>query len=71
MVYKINIPRAIKKMKIKQFREFIYENYYRPIEKQLFFNETSKKEKDLLLLATKLIKNYLILVIPENTFSFV
>ena len=45
-------------MIIKEFRYFIYENYYRRIGFPKF-NETSEKEDFLLLLTTKLIKKIL------------
>ena len=57
-MYILNILSAIKKMTIKELRNFIFENYYREIGFIKGNNCSMKheKKKDLLLLATKLIE---------------
>ena len=45
----VNIASAIKKLTIKELRDFIFENYYKRIgfsekKKQLLFNEASEKK---------------------------
>ena len=68
-----NILSAIKKIEIKELRDFIYENYCRQIG---FTNENSfysmkRQKKDLLSFVTKLIEKYLILVTLTNTMNFI
>ena len=55
-------------MIIKELRYFIYENYYKRIGFPKF-NETSEKEDFLLLVANKLIKKYLVLLISKNNIN--
>ena len=55
-------------MIIKELRYFIYENYYKRIGFPKF-NERSEKEDFLLLVATKLIKKYLVLLISKNNIN--
>ena len=56
-MYILNIANTIKKMTVKKFRDFIFENYHQRIEftkeNVLFFNTTSE-EKDIQLPPTKL-----------------
>ena len=56
-MYILNIANAIKKMTVKKFRDFAFENYHQRIEfakeNVLFFNKTSE-EKDIQLPPTKL-----------------
>ena len=64
-MYILNIHSAIKKMKIKELKDFIFENYYRQIEftkENSYYSMKHQKKKDLLLLATKLIEKKLMLV---------
>ena len=59
-------------MTVKKLNKFIFENYYRQTgstKKTFIINETSK-EKDLLLLATKLVNKYLMPVILNNTINY-
>ena len=65
---KLNILSPVKRMIIKELRYFIYENYYKRIGFPKF-NETSEKEDFLLLVATKLIKKYLVLLISKNNIN--
>ena len=61
----MNIHSAIKKMKIKELKDFIFENYYRQIEftkQNSYYSMKHQKKKDLLLLAPKLIEKNLMLV---------
>ena len=57
IMYILNIANTIKKMTVKKFRDFVFENYHQRIEfakeNVLFFNATSE-EKDIQLLPTKL-----------------
>ena len=52
-MYILNIVSAIKKMAIKEFKTFIFKNYYKQIK---FSRENYQKKKYLSLLATKLIE---------------
>ena len=64
-MYILNIHSAIKKMKIKELKDFIFENYYRQIEftkQNSYYSMKHQKKKDLLLLAPKLIEKNLMLV---------
>ena len=60
-------------MTLKECKEFILENYYKQIgfdkENSYYSMKNQKKTKDLLLLATKLIKKCLILINLENTIN--
>ena len=59
----LNIFSAIKKMTIKELKDFIYENYYRKLDflKKSYYSVKHQKKKELLL-ATKLIEK-----IPDAT----
>ena len=63
-MYILNFVSAIKKMTIKELKNFIYENYDRrigfPVENS--YCSMKQKKKDLLLLATKSIEK-----IPDAT----
>ena len=64
-MYILNIHSAIKKMKIKELKDFIFENYYRQIEftkQNSYYSMKHQKKKDLLLLGPKLIEKNLMLV---------
>ena len=55
----MNIFSAIKKMTIKELKDFIFENYYRRIrfpKENSYYLMKHQKKKDLLLLPTKLIE---------------
>ena len=68
-----NIVSAMKKIKIKELRDFTYENYCRQIgfpNKNSFYS-MKRQKKDLLSFVTKLIEKYLILVILTNTMNFI
>ena len=71
-MYKLNILRAIKKVTIKELRDFVHKKCYRQIqstkEKPLLFNETSA-EKKFTILCNQINKNHLILVTPKNTIN--
>ena len=57
-MYKLTIGSSIKKMTVNELRYFIYESYYKRIGfiKKSSYSMKGLKKKDLLLLATKLIK---------------
>ena len=61
-------------MTVEKIKDFIYENYYRRIG---FFQEKSysslkhQKKQDSLLLATKLIQKYLVLLILNSTINLI
>ena len=58
-MYTLNIGRAIKKISIKEIRDFIFENYYKQFglyKKNSYYSMNHLKRKDLLLLANKLIE---------------
>ena len=58
-MYILNIVSAIKKMAIKEFKTFIFKNYYKQIKFSREKNSYSidyQKKKYLSLLATKLIE---------------
>ena len=60
----------LQKISEKELKTFVFENYYRRIEltKENSYHSTKNlKKKDLILIATKLIKNYLILIMLKNT----
>ena len=72
-MYILNFASTVKKMSVNEIRYLIFENYYKRVG---FSKENShcsincfKKKKDLLLLAKKLIKKCLILVILKNTIN--
>ena len=58
-MYILNIASAIKKMRVNEIRDFIF-NYYKQIgfvkERSYYSRKILKKKKDLLLLANKLIE---------------
>ena len=69
MMYILNILSAIKKTRIKELKDFIFKSYYRQIEftkENSFYSLKHQKKKDLILLPTKLIKKYLMLVMLKN-----
>ena len=57
-MYILNIVSAIKKIIIKNLKDFIYENYYRQVglPQENSYYSIKQEKKDLLLLATKLIE---------------
>ena len=68
-MYILNILSAIKKTRIKELKDFIFKSYYRQIEftkENSFYSLKHQKKKDLILLPTKLIKKYLMLVMLKN-----
>ena len=57
-------------MSINEVKDFIFENYYKRIgiSKKISYNSMKRlNKKDLLLLANKLIKIYLTLIMLKNT----
>ena len=76
-MYILNIANTLKKMTVKELKDFVRENCYKQIE---FTKENSyysmksqkKKKKDLLSFTTKLTeKKYLILVKLKNTITLI
>ena len=77
-MYILNIANTLKKMTVKELKDFVRENCYKQIE---FTKENSyysmkrqkkKKKKDLLSFATKLTeKKYLIIVKLKNTITLI
>ena len=77
-MYILNIANTLKKMTVKELKDFVRENCYKQIE---FSKENSyysmksqkkKKKKDLLSFTTKLTeKKYLILVKLKNTITLI
>ena len=60
-------------MAVQEFKEFIFENCYRRIgftKENSYYSMKHQKKKYLLLLATKLIKQYLMLVMLSNTINY-
>ena len=58
-MYILNITNVMKKMTVNRHRNFIFENYYKRIrfvKERSYYSMKRLKRKDLLLLATKLIK---------------
>ena len=58
-MYILNIFSTIKKTTIKEMKDYIFKNYYRRIgfpKYNSFYSMKSKRKKDLLLLAAKLIE---------------
>ena len=58
-MYTPNIARGIKKMFVNEIRYFIFENYYKQIgfsKKNSYYSKKRLKQKELLLLANKLIE---------------
>ena len=58
-MYILNIASAIKKMRVNEIRDFIFENYYKQIgfvKERSYSRKILQKKKDLLLLANKLIE---------------
>ena len=57
MMYNPNILSAIKKMTIKEFKDFLFENFYRQIgfTKENSYSMKHPKKTELVLLATKLL----------------
>ena len=56
-MYILNILSSIKKMTIKELKDFIFENYYRRIgfpKENSYYLMKHQKKKDLFLFATKL-----------------
>ena len=61
-------------MTIKELRDFIYESYYRGIgfpKGGSYYSMKHQKKRVFLLLGTKLIKKYLILVIPKKIINLI
>ena len=59
MIYILNIARAIKKMSVNEIRDFIFESYCKRIgfsKENSYYSMKCFKQKDLLLLANKLIE---------------
>ena len=72
MIYILDITRTTKKMLVNELRDFIFENCYKGIGciKEINHYSTKRlKRKYLLLLASKLRKVYLILVMLKNTIN--
>ena len=72
MIYILDITRTTKKMLVNELRDFIFENCYKRIGCIKEINHYSMKRlkrKYLLLLASKLRKVYLILVMLKNTIN--
>ena len=73
-MYILNIKDSIKKMAVKILREFIYENYYKPISftKNDNYYLLKKAKKDLVLFTNKLTtkKKYLIILKLKNTMNY-
>ena len=77
-MYILNIANTLKKMTVKELKDFVRENCYKQIE---FSKENSyysmksqkkKEKKDLLSFTTKLTeKKYLILVKLKNTITLI
>ena len=58
-MYTLNISRAIKKLSFNEMRHFIFESYYKQIgfsKESSYYSMKWLKQKDLLLLANKLIE---------------
>ena len=57
MMYNPNILSAIKKLTIKEFKDFLFENFYRQIgfTKENSYSMKHPKKTELVLLATKLL----------------
>ena len=68
-MYILNIASAIKNMSVNEIRDFSFEDYYKQIgfSKENSYYSMRRLKKNLLLLATKLIKKYLIVVMLKNT----
>ena len=68
-MYILNIASAIKNMPVNEIRDFSFEDYYKQIgfSKENSYYSMRRLKKNLLLLATKLIKKYLIVVMLKNT----
>ena len=61
-MYILNIASATKMMAVNELRDFIFENYYKPIgfvKERSYYSTKCLKRKDLLLLATKSIEKNL------------
>ena len=59
VMYKLNTLSAIKKMTVKELRDFIHKNYYKQIgfTKDNTCSSIKRQKKHLLSFATKLMKN--------------
>ena len=63
----------MKMMTAKERKDFLFENYYRRTgftKENSYYSRKYQKKKYLLLLATKLIKKYLMLVMLKNTINY-
>ena len=61
-------------MTVKELKDFIYENYCRRIgfpKENRYYSMIHHKKKDLLLLATKLVEKYQMLLMLNNTINFI
>ena len=75
-MYILNIANTLKKMTVKELKDFVRENCYKQIEftkeNSYYSMESQKKKKDLLSFTTKLTeKKYLILVKLKNTITLI
>ena len=62
MKYVLNISIAVKKMKIKEVKKYLFQKYYRRIgfpRKKGYYSMKHQQKNELLLLATKLIEKIL------------
>ena len=64
----ISVVGAIKKMTIKELKDFVYEKYYEWVRfiKESTYYSTKHQRRSFLSFATKLIEKCLILLIPKN-----
>ena len=64
----ISIVGAIKKMTIKELKDFVYEKYYKWVRfiKESTYYSTKHQRRSFLSFATKLIEKWLFLLIPKN-----
>ena len=63
-----SIVGAIKKMTIKELKDFVYEKYYEWVRfiKESTYYSTKHQRRSFLSFATKLIEKWLFLLIPKN-----
>ena len=64
----ISVVGAIKKMTIKELKDFVYEKYYEWVRfiKESTYYSTKHQRRSFLSFATKLIEKWLFLLIPKN-----
>ena len=57
MMYILNIAITLKKITIKELKDFFFQDYYKQIGiiKENIYNSTKRQKKDLVSFATKLI----------------